>query len=452
MAPSKNVEILGIGNAIVDVFGTISHRELREVLARYGEDPQKRHVDWETIQALYARLSHPLLTAGGGTANTVKITAQLGIPSAFVGAVGTRSFSEPPQADEQQKRISPAEKGVLPLSSPSSGNGSEKGKSQSNSLGVSNAMTGETEKGCLWDEGGQIFEKELRESGVETHLVPGEGPTGRCLILSVTNEKTFSFGGDKKNRENSDDPSLVAPLLKKLSFSPVGGLLSFLLKNEVFSSPQKIYAFPGAATSLSQHHIPLSLIRFSTVVLVDGYLLFKQELVQEIVEQADKFGTVIAMDVGNTTVVQEHAHFIEKLCRERPLMLFMNEEEAHQFCIRIAPRLASEEHPSEEELFAPLRSLTRHNLFLIIGVKRGEQGALIFAGGEEYHSPTLPRYPRDTTGGGDAFVAGFISGWLRGKSLVECATLGNQLAGKIIRVYGTKLPPRLLRGFAKKLH
>ncbi|MEJ5188067.1 MAG: PfkB family carbohydrate kinase, partial [Breznakiellaceae bacterium] len=59
--------------------------------------------------------------------------------------------------------------------------------------------------------------------------------------------------------------------------------------------------------------------------------------------------------------------------------------------------------------------------------------------------------PRDTTGAGDAFAAGFIGGWLRGKSLAECATLGNQLAGKIIRVYGTKLASHPLREIAKKL-
>ncbi|WP_132781813.1 adenosine kinase [Treponema sp. J25] len=419
MSSSKNVELLGIGNAMVDVFGTISQVKLTEILEQAGQDPHKRHVSWETIQALDAHLSQPLRTAGGGAANTVKLVARLGIPSAFVGAVGTSAPAEAAQQPDPSRFLK------APLT------GSEKGP---------------------WDEGGQLFEQELREAGVETHLVPGEGPTGMCLILSVTNEGASSFEGTETRRGGKNEgPSLLANPLTRSLFSAVGGLFSFLVKNRGLSLPQRIYAFPGAATSLSLQHIPLSLIRFSTVVLVDGYLLSKQELIQEIVQQADKFGTVIAMDVGNTALVQEHAHFIEKLCRERPLMLFMNEEEAHHFCIRLNPRLGTEEHPSEEELYEPLRSLTRHHIFPIIGVKRGAQGALIFAGGEEYHSRTVPRYPRDTTGAGDAFAAGFIGGWLRGKSLAECATLGNQLAGKIIRVYGTKLASHPLREIAKKL-
>lgn len=448
MSSSKNVELLGIGNAMVDVFGSISRTKLTEILEQSGQDPHKRHVSRETIQALYAQLSQPLRTAGGGAANTVKLAARLGIPSAFVGAVGTSIPSGTQQFNTQQEGAFPEDKGGPPSLSPSPAEGAQQ-PDPSRSLKA--PLTG-SEKGGPWDEGGQIFEQELHEAGVETHLVPGEGPTGMCLILSVTNERTSSFEGTETRRGGKDEvPSLVATPLTRSLFSAVGGLFSFLVKNEGLSSPQRIYAFPGAATSLSLQHIPLSLIRFSTVVLVDGYLLSKQELIQEIVQQADKFGTVIAMDVGNTALVQEHAHFIEKLCRERPLMLFMNEEEAHHFCIRLNPRLGTEEHPSEEELYEPLRSLTRHHIFPIIGVKRGAQGALIFAGGEEYHSRTVPRYPRDTTGAGDAFAAGFIGGWLRGKSLAECATLGNLLAGKIIRVYGTKLASHPLREIAKKL-
>lgn len=451
MSSGKNVELLGIGNAIVDVFATIPQKDLTEVLTRYGQDPHKRHVDWEIIQALYTRLSQPLLTAGGGAANTVKLAARLGVPSAFVGAVGISNSSDRQKGDTQQAESSPANTRGLPYLPSFSKEGNNKSTPQPDSVVSSKAPLETNEKAISWDEGGRILEEELHKAGVETHLVPGEGPTGMCLILSVNNDKASSKENATKKAESTQGHSLFPNLLTSPFLSSIGGFFSFLFKNEDVSLSQRIYAFPGAATSLSQQHIPLSLIRFSTVVLVDGYLLPKQELIQEIVQQADKFGTVIAMDVGNTALVQEHAQFIEKLCRERPLMLFMNEEEAHQFCIRLNPRLASEEHPSEEELYAPLRALTRHNIFPIIGVKRGAQGALIFAGGEEYHSRTVPRYPRDTTGAGDAFAAGFISGWLRGKSLAECATLGNLLAGKIIGVYGTKLASRPLREIAKKL-
>ena len=44
----------------------------------------------------------------------------------------------------------------------------------------------------------------------------------------------------------------------------------------------------------------------------------------------------------------------------------------------------------------------------------------------------------DATGAGDNFAAGFLSKFLEGKNLEECAAFGNELAGKIIRQFGAR--------------
>jgi Sugar kinases, ribokinase family len=61
----------------------------------------------------------------------------------------------------------------------------------------------------------------------------------------------------------------------------------------------------------------------------------------------------------------------------------------------------------------------------IVAVKLGEDGALVAtATGELIRVPALPVEPLETTGAGDSFDAGFLAGWLEGRSLVDCLSLG----------------------------
>jgi sugar/nucleoside kinase (ribokinase family) len=57
----------------------------------------------------------------------------------------------------------------------------------------------------------------------------------------------------------------------------------------------------------------------------------------------------------------------------------------------------------------------------------------------------------DTTGAGDGFCAGFLHGYLSGKSMAKCVAMGNMIAGETIRQIGTDLPPeawqRIRRSF-----
>jgi len=57
-------------------------------------------------------------------------------------------------------------------------------------------------------------------------------------------------------------------------------------------------------------------------------------------------------------------------------------------------------------------------------VKRGGQGAIALRGEERIELPADRIHIADTTGAGDTFDAGFLSGWLRGMPLEECLRLG----------------------------
>ena len=57
-------------------------------------------------------------------------------------------------------------------------------------------------------------------------------------------------------------------------------------------------------------------------------------------------------------------------------------------------------------------------------VKRGGQGAMAVRGKERIELPADCIDVADTTGAGDTFDAGFLSGWLRGMPLEQCLRLG----------------------------
>jgi ribokinase len=56
--------------------------------------------------------------------------------------------------------------------------------------------------------------------------------------------------------------------------------------------------------------------------------------------------------------------------------------------------------------------------------------------GELFHEPTVPVEPVDRTGGGDAFNAGVIAGWLSGDSPVACLRKGLDAALHVITKIG----------------
>jgi len=55
--------------------------------------------------------------------------------------------------------------------------------------------------------------------------------------------------------------------------------------------------------------------------------------------------------------------------------------------------------------------------------------------------PMKPQDVKDTTGAGDAFLAGFLTGILSGRSLSSCVSTGHEIARKVITQIGCRLPP-----------
>ena len=68
----------------------------------------------------------------------------------------------------------------------------------------------------------------------------------------------------------------------------------------------------------------------------------------------------------------------------------------------------------------------------------GEKGALISHCGEVIFIDPLKVKVVDTTGAGDAFAAGFLSGYIQGYELTVSARMGNIVAGEAISHIGAR--------------
>jgi sugar/nucleoside kinase (ribokinase family) len=351
--------LLCIGNAMVDVFASLDEEEAR----RLGLREPVQHPDYEETRKIFEALPGPVLSAGGGAATVAKIAALLGVPSRFIGAIGTSGTGEP-------------------------------------------------------DTLGRLFEEGLSQAGVLTCLSPVNLPTGMCIILTLPGGET------------------------------------------------RIAASPSAALRLTESDIPETAIQEAAVLVPDGFMLDREHLVRHLLNSARRYGTVAALDLGSPAIAAEQAGKIARYCRDYPLILFMNEDEAEAFCRslegeRTARHTAPEEDRKNGLLYGriqaflktlssnrPTGEYRRGEPFPLMVVKRGPRGAVVFAGDRVYPAETTALIPAESTGAGDAFAAAFLAAFIRHKPLAECADLGNRTAREVLDVPGSGISREKLRHIA----
>jgi ribokinase len=74
----------------------------------------------------------------------------------------------------------------------------------------------------------------------------------------------------------------------------------------------------------------------------------------------------------------------------------------------------------------------------IVGVKLGGRGCYVTDGRESHLVEPYKVKVVDSTGAGDAFCAGFLSGLLKGETLRECGLLGNFVASRVLTKMGAR--------------
>ncbi len=179
----------------------------------------------------------------------------------------------------------------------------------------------------------------------------------------------------------------------------------------------------GAALEMKAEEIDASIFAGYDCLYIEGYLVQDHQLLRHTIATAKQCGLKIAIDLASFNVVAENLDFLHEIVAEYVDILFANEDEAKSFT-------------SEEEPINALQAISE--ICELAVVKIGMRGALIKQGGEVVHVGIMAAAKRvDTTGAGDFYAAGFLTGMCRGLSLRQCGTIGAIAAGKVIEVVGT---------------
>lgn len=186
--------------------------------------------------------------------------------------------------------------------------------------------------------------------------------------------------------------------------------------------------FLGAAQNLSSEALDEGQLRHSKILYLEGYL-WDPEVPRAAMERAigivrDSGGT-IAFTLSDSFCIDRHRDSFNALIDSGRLdILFANEAEIVSL--------------TGEESFDAAVAATAKRVSVLV-VTRSEKGAVAVEKGERTEVPAEPvERIVDTTGAGDLFAAGFLTGRAQGRPNAECLRMGAIAAAEVISHYGAR--------------
>jgi sugar/nucleoside kinase (ribokinase family) len=315
---SARYDVLGIGNAIVDV---IARAEEDFLLAQGMRKGGMALIDEPRAKAIYDAMGPAAEMSGGSAANTIVGVAGFGGRAAFVGRVKA-------------------------------------------------------------DNLGRAFSHDIRAAGVTFATAPAaDGPsTGRCYVLVTPDgERTMN-------------------------------------------------TYLGAAQNLSPADIDAEMVAASLITYLEGYLWDPKEAkdaflkAAKIAHDADR---KVALSLSDAFCVDRWRDEFLQLMRSGTVdLIFANEAELQSLY-------------QTSDFDAAIAAL-RADIDVAV-VTRSEKGCLVVGpDGTEAVSAFPVERVVDTTGAGDQFAAGFLSGLARGADDRTCGRLGALAAGEVIQHIGAR--------------
>ena len=241
------------------------------------------------------------------------------------------------------------------------------------------------------DEAGEFFLRRWRAAGggdAEFIRVPGRA-TARCLLL-------------------------VTPDAERTMRSSLGVSLEF--------APEEIAAVDFGRFDL---------------LYVEGFMVYASRW-RDVIAAARAAGCRIAFDLASFEIAGKFRNGFDGLLRGGMIdFLFANGEEA--------AALTGEKQPE-----AALRKIARHAEYA--AVKVGADGAWIARRGELFRVAARPvTDPVDTTGAGDLWAAGFLTGWSCGEPPERAGEYGAIFAGEVVRHRGADMDDAAWRRIAAEV-
>ncbi len=258
-------------------------------------------------------------------------------------------------------------------------------------LGAQCAFIGQVAK----DQLGDIFAHDIRAVGIDfdTPARDEQPPTARCLIfVTPDGERTMN-------------------------------------------------TFLGASQFLPPAALDEELIASAGVLYLEGYLWDPEEprsAMRRAIEVARNAGRKVAFTASESFVIDRHGDDFRALIEEGQIdILFVNEHELATLT-------------GEDSFEAGLDALKDKVPTLV--ATRSADGAVAVQNGERAQVAAEPiDKVVDTTGAGDLFAAGFLTGLTRGEDLETCLRMGAICAGEIISHIGARSEKDLKALVAEKL-
>jgi len=245
------------------------------------------------------------------------------------------------------------------------------------------------------DQFGKVFAHDIRAAGIDfdTPMREGDPPTGRCLIFVTSDgERTMN-------------------------------------------------TFLGAGQYLPATALDESLIASGAILYLEGYLWDPEEprkAMRRAIEVARAAGRKVAFTASESFVIERHGDDFRDLIDNGMIdILFVNESEL--------ATLTGE--PDFEKGFDGLAPKVP-----CLVATRSAKGAVADAGGVRASVAAEPvAKVIDTTGAGDQFAAGFLSGFAKDEPLEKCLRRGAIAAAEVISHYGPRPETDMQKLMAEKL-
>ncbi len=185
--------------------------------------------------------------------------------------------------------------------------------------------------------------------------------------------------------------------------------------------------FLGASVQFGPSDIVKSQVQSAGITYLEGYL-FDQEKAKAAFVKASEFAQAadrkVALTLSDTFCVDRHRASFKHLIKNHVDILFANETEL----------LSLYETDNFDAAIKALRKDCK-----VACVTRSEKGSVIIDGKNLHEVPVAKASSvTDTTGAGDQYAAGVLSGHVMGMSWAEAGYLGSQCAAEVISHYGAR--------------
>lgn len=192
----------------------------------------------------------------------------------------------------------------------------------------------------------------------------------------------------------------------------------------------------GAAFEFSEKQLSPEIFKDCDYCYIEGYLIDNRTVFQKTMKLAKESNCKIVLDLASYNVVERNRDFLNELLPDIDIV-FANEEEAKSLT-----------NKTTEEALEFIASKCE-----IAVVKVGSKGSYIKRGDEVIKMGCHKVKVVDTTGAGDMYAAGFLTGLIKGFDLKKCSESGSLLAENVIQVIGAKMDEErwneIKRQFAK---